>query len=57
VQEIERSLQGIAGLTFSTRMHRGAHHGYALPDRDVYDHAAAEQDWADIFAMLQRQLA
>jgi carboxymethylenebutenolidase len=57
VQQIARSLQGIAGLSFSMRMHRGAHHGYALPDRDVYDHAAAEQDWADIFAMLRRQLA
>ena len=57
VQQIERSLQGIPGLTCGTRMHRGAHHGYALPDRDVYDHAATEQDWADIFAMLRRQLA
>jgi len=57
VRQIEQSLQGIAGLTFSARRHRGAHHGYALPDRDVYDHAATEQDWADIFAMLRRQLA
>jgi carboxymethylenebutenolidase len=57
VRQIEQSLQGIAGLTFSARRHHGAHHGYALPDRDVYDHAATEQDWADIFAMLRRQLA
>jgi carboxymethylenebutenolidase len=57
VRQIERSAQGVAGLTFRMRTHRGAHHGYALPDRDVHDHAAAEQDWADIFAMLRRQLA
>jgi carboxymethylenebutenolidase len=57
MRQIAQSLQGIAGLTFSARRHGGAHHGYALPDRDVYDHAATEQDWADIFAMLRRQLA
>lgn len=34
----------------------GAHRGYALPDRDVHDHAAAEADWAEVFAMLRRQL-
>jgi carboxymethylenebutenolidase len=37
-------------------MHAGAHHGYALPDRDVHDHAATEQDWAEIFSMMRRQL-
>jgi carboxymethylenebutenolidase len=57
VRRIERSAQGVAGLTFGMRTHRGAHHGYALPDRDVHDHAAAEQDWTDIFAMLRRQLS
>ncbi len=57
VRQIERSAQGVAGLTYRMRTHRGLHHGYALPDRDVYDHAATEQDWTDIFAMLRRQLA
>ena len=36
--------------------HAGAHHGYSIPDRDVYDHAAAEKDWAEIFAMFARAL-
>ncbi len=36
--------------------HAGARHGYAIPDRDVYDQAAAEKDWAEIFAMFSRAL-
>lgn len=42
--------------TFRYQMHRGAHHGYALPDRDIHDKAAANRDWELMFAMWQRQL-
>jgi hypothetical protein len=28
-----------------------------LPDRDVYDRAATEADWLEIFAMFERKLA
>jgi carboxymethylenebutenolidase len=56
VKQLELSLQAVAGLGSQVRMHAGAHHGYALPDRDVHDHAATEQDWAEIFSMLRRQL-
>lgn len=38
------------------RLHQGAHHGYALPDRDVHDKQAANRDWETIFAMFRRQL-
>ena len=37
-------------------LHKGADHGYALPDRDVFDKAAANRDWELIFAMFRRQL-
>jgi carboxymethylenebutenolidase len=37
-------------------VHRGADHGYALPDRDVFDKQAANRDWEHIFAMFRRQL-
>ena len=37
-------------------VHPGAIHGYSLPDRDVYDKAAAERDWEHIFAMFHRQI-
>lgn len=38
------------------RTHPGAHHGYAIPDRDVYDAAATAEDWVAIFAMFRRVL-
>jgi carboxymethylenebutenolidase len=56
IGKVEESLHGIAGLTCRMQTHRGAHHGYALPDRDVHDRTAAESDWREIFAMLARQL-
>lgn len=37
-------------------VHKGADHGYALPDRDVFDKPAANRDWEHIFAMYRRQL-
>jgi carboxymethylenebutenolidase len=37
-------------------VHAGADHGYALPDRDVFDKQAANRDWEHIFPMLRRQL-
>ncbi|OFZ98879.1 MAG: hypothetical protein A3H35_08300 [Betaproteobacteria bacterium RIFCSPLOWO2_02_FULL_62_17] len=37
-------------------VHAGAIHGYALPDRDIYDKQAAERDWEHIFAMFHRQI-
>ncbi len=53
---LSRALQDQSNLVCHLKMHPGAHHGYALPDRDIYNHAAAEADWESIFAMLQRQL-
>jgi carboxymethylenebutenolidase len=41
---------------FSYLVHRGAEHGYALPDRDVFDKQAANRDWERIFAMFRRRL-
>jgi len=38
-------------------VHAGAEHGYALPDRDIFDKQAANRDWERIFAMFRRQLA
>jgi carboxymethylenebutenolidase len=37
-------------------IHPEAEHGYALPDRDVFDKQAANRDWERIFAMFRRQL-
>jgi len=37
-------------------VHPGATHGYALPDRDVFDKQAANRDWERIFAMYHRRI-
>jgi len=37
-------------------VHLGAEHGYALPNRDIYDRRAANRDWELIFAMFRRQI-
>ena len=42
--------------SYRNNVHVGAGHGYALPDRDIYDRAATETDWREIFAMFERQL-
>jgi carboxymethylenebutenolidase len=57
IGRIEDALRSNRDLTFTTQVHQGARHGYALPDRDVHDHTATEADWASIFAMYRRQLA
>ncbi len=43
-------------VTYRQEVHPGAGHGYALPDRDVYDSRAAARDWEVIHAMLRRQV-
>ena len=42
--------------TFHHELHKGADHGYALPDRDVHHKAAANRDWEVIFGMFRRQM-
>lgn len=42
---------------YLSEVHSGAEHGYALPDRDVFDKRAANRDWEIIFAMFRRQLS
>jgi len=56
IGRIEQALRRNPNVRFKTQVHAGARHGYALPDRDVHDHAATETDWANIFAMFRRQL-
>lgn len=42
-----------AGVKYSYALHLNLQHGYALPDRDVFDEAATDRDWREIFAMLE----
>lgn len=43
-------------VKYTYSIHSGAEHGYALPDRDVYDKKATDRDWEMIFAMFHRQI-
>jgi carboxymethylenebutenolidase len=51
------TLSQVPGLTYSHTVHPDTPHGYALPDRDVYNKRAAFTDWENIFAMFRRQLS
>jgi carboxymethylenebutenolidase len=55
IEALDRTLRGGA-LRYRYEAHRNAQHGYALPDRDVYDGHAAGRDWEHMFAMFHRQL-
>jgi len=53
---LENLLRNRPSLKYRSVTHAGARHGYALPDRDVYDREAVEKDWTEIFAMFVRTL-
>lgn len=54
---LKQAFANCPDVSYRASLHDGASHGYALPDRDIHDHAAAETDWREIFAMFERQLA
>jgi carboxymethylenebutenolidase len=58
VEALERAFAAFAGrrARYVGVVHKGADHGYALPDRDVFDKQAANRDWEIVFAMFRRQL-
>ena len=43
-------------VRYTSAIHKGAEHGYALPDRDIFHKQAAERDWELIFAMFHRMM-
>ncbi len=45
-----------AKAKYRFEIHAGADHGYALPERDIYDESAAKRDSEIIFSMFDRQL-
>lgn len=56
VAALEASFKDSDEVTYRSSLHRGAHHGYSMPDRDVHDAAATAIDWRETFAMFERQL-
>ena len=55
VKELEELLRPCP-VAYRYAIHAGAQHGYALPNRDIFDARAAARDWEMIFAMFRRQL-
>jgi carboxymethylenebutenolidase len=55
VKELEELLRPCE-VAYRHAVHPGAVHGYALPNRDIFDPRAAARDWELIFAMFHRQI-
>jgi carboxymethylenebutenolidase len=52
---LERALDD-AGVTYRSEVYTGARHGYTMSDTAVYDEAAAERHFRELFALLERTL-
>ncbi|WP_211188669.1 dienelactone hydrolase family protein [Gordonia asplenii] len=46
-----------AGLTYTTEVYQGAHHGYTMADMGAYNEQAAERHYAALFELLARTLS
>lgn len=55
IEALDRALSE-SQVRYRWEVHRDADHGYALPNRDIYDRDAANRDWELIFAMFRRQM-
>ena len=55
VKELEELLRPCP-VDYRYAIHAGAQHGYALPNRDIFDPHGAARDWERIFAMFHRQI-
>ena len=45
-----------SGVRGELEIHPGVHHGFAFPERSVYDLPAAERHWERLFALYARNL-
>lgn len=55
VARLEKALDD-AGVRYRCELYRGASHGWMKPDFPVYDEAAAERGWSEMFALFDRVL-
>ena len=56
IETLGKQFAGCHQVKYRVIVHPGTVHGYALPDRDIFDKKAAERDWELIFAMFHRQI-
>jgi carboxymethylenebutenolidase len=57
IETLGKLFKDQTGVRYRAIVHPGTVHGYALPDRDIFDKPAANRDWENIFAMFRRQLS
>ncbi len=55
IDALESHLAAV-GANARVEWYPGTHHGFAFPQRPVYDKAAAEQHWSRLFALFARNL-
>lgn len=55
VEALDASLKQ-SSANAEVELYMGAHHGFAFPQRAVYDKAAAERHWERLFALFRRNL-
>ena len=55
VAALEEALKA-DGARAEVEIYRGVHHGFAFPQRAVYDKPAAERHWARLFSLFRRNL-
>ena len=55
VEPLEQAAKAY-GPTTEVEIYPGAHHGFAFPERPVYDKTAAERHWERLFSLFRRRL-
>jgi carboxymethylenebutenolidase len=55
VEALDQSIKS-RGLNAEVEIYPGVHHGFAFPQRAVYDKPAAERHWERLFALFRRNL-
>lgn len=56
IETLAKAMAGKSNVKYSALVHAGTHHGYSLPDRNIFDKPAANRDWERIMPMFRRQL-
>jgi carboxymethylenebutenolidase len=55
-QALLEAYSACPNVKYHPALHQNSIHGYALPNRDIYEKRAADRDWETIFAMFRRNL-
>ena len=56
VETLDQAAKTYAPHTTEVELYTGAHHGFAFPERPVYDKVASERHWERLFSLFRRRL-